>query len=173
MHTSLDVNRFMADAGHKHHDNRNTGHLSAQGFVVVWRTHSMECVFIRAGATASSPLPTPAPLPGSGDSTGHLPGSLHCASFPSLCLVGTNLVQQSLYILFPALPHRADLFSDEWHYWHTVWVSPSHRSSLLQSSKMPSGARIILSICTHFSRLLTHRQDFQAPEVGLPPKILH
>lgn len=92
---------------------------------------------------------------------------------PPWSYVGTNWVQQSLYILFPALPHRADLFSDEWHCRHTVWVSPSHRSSLLQSSKMPSGARIILSICTHFSRLLTHRQDFQAPEVGLPPKILH
>lgn len=57
------VKGFLADAGHGCCGKRNTGRLSAQGFFTVQHTSSVERVFVRAGATASSPRPTPALLP--------------------------------------------------------------------------------------------------------------
>lgn len=77
--------------------------------------------------------------------------------------MGTDWVGQSQHTLFPALAHRVGIFWDEWHCQDTAWVSPSQCFNLLQSSKLPSDARIVRCICTSFS---------QGPMVASPSSIL-
>lgn len=78
-------------------------------------------------------------------------------------IMGTDWVGQSQHTLFPALAHRVGIFWDEWHCQDTAWVSPSQCFNLLQSSKLPSDARIVHCICTSFS---------QGPMVASPSSIL-
>lgn len=97
------------------------------------------------------------------DSIGDLLGCLHHAFFPSLGPFGQKLGS--------GLPLRSS--SQHCPTGQTSFLALPARClgfPISLSSRLPGDARIILS--THFPWLLTHRQDFQAPKVRLPPEIL-